>query len=585
MSGGLNKVAQTAKSTFTKVQGQVDKVTTRNKLLGMSFNELERKIRQTEAAIRSSNIPSQIRAARSELERLQRVQARHIGGDRSSSSGGGWGRSLIAGIGVAGAMALGGNVMTAGLDAQARQASFEVMAGKDAGAALNKDLTKYAQDSIYGKEVYGNAQTMMGFGIDSKDVMGNTRMLGDVAMGNAQKLESLTLAFSQVSAAGKLTGQDLLQFVNAGFNPLGEISDKTGIKIGDLRKQMEKGAITSEMVKAAFQSATGEGGRFYQMTERIAQTDFGKWQAFKGQLDGLAMSVGGMLAPAFGDLITNYLQPFVTWLGEAAVWLQQNWNWIGLIVTVLGTLAVVIGVVSAATAIWAKVTLLLNTIMAMNPIVLVVAAIAALIAGIIYAYNKFAWFRGAIQATWAVIKGFGNMLKEFVIDRIAGIISGLGGLASAIVKLFKGDFSGAWDTAKQAGKDLLGLDAAKNAVNNFKQIGKDAATAYNTGVAEIALKKDGKKVNNVKDGTATPSTANVSDAFRGLKAGTATGSGSGDTVKGITSSGPRTININGVKFADKIEVHASSVDKGLDNLEEKLQEYFLRLLNSGAAVQ
>lgn len=40
------------------------------------------------------------------------------------------------------------------------------------------------------------------------------KMLGNVAMGDKEKLSSLTLAFSQISAAGKLQGQDLLQLIN-----------------------------------------------------------------------------------------------------------------------------------------------------------------------------------------------------------------------------------------------------------------------------------------------------------------------------------------------------------------------------------
>jgi hypothetical protein len=53
----------------------------------------------------------------------------------------------------------------------------------------------------------------------------------------------------------------------------------------------------------------------------------------------------------------------------------------------------------------------------------------------------------------------------------------------------------------------------------------------------------------------------------------------------ITSGGPRVININGVKFTDKIELHVLSAKEGLNELEAAMQEMFLRILNSGAVIQ
>ena len=58
-----------------------------------------------------------------------------------------------------------------------------------------------------------------------------------------------------------------------------------------------------------------------------------------------------------------------------------------------------------------------------------------------------------------------------------------------------------------------------------------------------------------------------------------------DVAKGITSGGPRVINISGVKFTDKIEIHTSTVGEAIDDLEDKFRMMFARLLNSGAAVQ
>lgn len=98
------------------------------------------------------------------------------------------------------------------------------------------------------------------------------KQLGDISLGNSDRFQRLSLAFAQVSAAGKLTGQDLLQMVNAGFNPLQEISKKTGQSISDLKDQMADGAISTKMVEEAMKSATEEGGRFAGGMEKASKT-------------------------------------------------------------------------------------------------------------------------------------------------------------------------------------------------------------------------------------------------------------------------------------------------------------------------
>ena len=84
--------------------------------------------------------------------------------------------------------------------------------------------------------------------LSAENVTKDLQILGDISGGNSERMKYLTLAFSQAGSAGKLMGQDLLQMVNAGFNPLQVISEKTGRSMGDLRKDMEKGKISFSML-------------------------------------------------------------------------------------------------------------------------------------------------------------------------------------------------------------------------------------------------------------------------------------------------------------------------------------------------
>src|SRR5207244_4031490 len=92
--------------------------------------------------------------------------------------------------------------MSKAMEFQKTKTSFEVLTGDKAkGQGLANDLNKLQQDTILGPEVFKSAQTMLGFGIGAEKVIPTMKMLGDISMGDAQKLESLTLAFSQVSSA------------------------------------------------------------------------------------------------------------------------------------------------------------------------------------------------------------------------------------------------------------------------------------------------------------------------------------------------------------------------------------------------
>ena len=120
------------------------------------------------------------------------------------------------------------------------------------------------------------SRTLLSFGVSAEKIIPTMRMLGDVSGGNSEKLKSLTLAYAQVQSTGRLMGQDLLQMINQGFNPLQIISEKTGKSMAQLKKEMEQGAISSRDVAEAFKIATSEGGRFFKSMETQSQTLAGR---------------------------------------------------------------------------------------------------------------------------------------------------------------------------------------------------------------------------------------------------------------------------------------------------------------------
>ena len=153
------------------------------------------------------------------------------------------------------------------------------------------------QTPLYLNSLASGAQMMLGFNVEAEKVIPTLRQIGDISMGDAQRFQSLTLAFSQMTAAGRLMGQDLLQMVNAGFNPLSEISRKTGKSISELKDEMSAGAISADMVAEAFKSAAEEGGKFHGMLEKQSKAMQGSISNLKGAVDDMMNGIGEGMQP------------------------------------------------------------------------------------------------------------------------------------------------------------------------------------------------------------------------------------------------------------------------------------------------
>ena len=165
--------------------------------------------------------------------------------------------------------------------------------------ALLQEIREYGTVTPYDTEGLSKAaQTMLSFGISYERVMPTLRQLGDVAMGSQDKLSRLTLAFSQMSAAGRVTKEDLNQMIDAGFNPLQVISQQTGESIGTLFDKVSRGQVSVHQIANAFADATDKGGQFHNMALNMSDTLSGKIAKMSDGWDNLKASIGGLASPA-----------------------------------------------------------------------------------------------------------------------------------------------------------------------------------------------------------------------------------------------------------------------------------------------
>lgn len=209
------------------------------------------------------------------------------------------------------------NIATNAIEARGKIEALEVsfstlLRSTEKANQLVSQLKDYGNVTPYDTEGLSKAaQTMLSFGISYEKVMPTLKQLGDVAMGSQDKLSRLTLAFSQMSAAGRVTKEDLNQMVDAGFNPLQVISQQTGESIGTLFDKVSKGQVSVQQIANAFADATKEGGQFHNMALNMSDTVEGKMSTMQDAIDGAYQSIGKFIEPAVKsgiDLLTKSVE-------------------------------------------------------------------------------------------------------------------------------------------------------------------------------------------------------------------------------------------------------------------------------------
>lgn len=226
-------------------------------------------------------------------------------------------KKALAVIGGAGVLkALGSEMIRVRGEFQSMQTAIETMVGKDMAGQLIPQIKELAKISpLTMSDMVGAEKMMLGFNIQAEDTIKYLKAISDISMGESSKFNSLTLAFSQMSAAGKLMGQDLNQMINAGFNPLQIISEKTGKSIATLKDEMSKGAVSAEMVQQAFIDATSAGGKFYNMSENASKTINGQLSMMQDALDSVFNELGTKSESVIMDgiqMTTSLIQNYET---------------------------------------------------------------------------------------------------------------------------------------------------------------------------------------------------------------------------------------------------------------------------------
>lgn len=328
------------------------------------------------------------------------------------------------------------SVVKSGLDYNRSMESyltnFKVMLGDEQLAAEKlEEIRRMAASTPFSlSDLTEGTQTLLQFGVAADDTTGVLKRLGDISLGNADKLQTLVRAYGKMSSAQKVTLENVNMMIDAGFNPLNQICDATGESMSALYKRISDGKVSFNELEAAVAAATSEGGQFYNGMLEASQTFNGRLSTLKDNVAALTGELTSGLFSALGDIIVKANELVVSITEDDAKMAALKETIGVLTAAVVSVTAAVLSykaTVAAATAITALCTAAttakaaadkaagsgakglavaqaaLNAVLSANPIGLVVAALAALAAGLVTAYHTSETFRNIVNGAFQAV--------------------------------------------------------------------------------------------------------------------------------------------------------------------------------------
>ncbi|GAB6009559.1 tape measure protein [Dysgonomonas reticulitermitis] len=537
----------------------------------------------------SGSSRNDVRGLRNEVEGLNTV---NLSGLTSKITG------VFATLGIG---AILGKTVSDGMEHGMKNVSFEVLfGGAEPAKKMIDDINSYAAKA-YGKTALTNGvQMMAGFDIAKDEIMPNLRAIADIAMGDVNKFNSLTLAFSQMSSTGKLMGQDLLQMINAGFNPLNQMSKTTGKSVATLKDEMSKGLISSQMVKQAFYDATGAGGQFNGMIERMSNETGGLWKGALSKIDLWMNRFYNWIEPVLKPALQGFnklLDDPIGTLGRLTDKFTSDFPIIsGLIIGVTAALTaykVVTGLITIATGLWTAAQWLLNAALTANPVGLIIAGVVALIALIAFLIIKidgwgdtwdnviklctlvFDSFKANLQLKWLQI-------QDFFMKGLETIEKGWYKLQSlwnedaanaGLAKLESQRNERAKEIAEVKGK----IDDINNQISNLDVIQLKVNDTSFSDVANSLKSKLGISSPGIPGTDMTP--GGGTGGSGGIGGGTG-GKAGKDTANSIATGGSKTTHIYVTvgEMGNNMKIYVNDLKEGAENIRDIVLDQLTRAL-------
>lgn len=232
----------------------------------------------------------------------------------------GLGAALGVGLGAAGIVSFGREVVKSLVNYEYFSASLRTLMNGDAQAAkaLETQLVALAKTTPFSLvEVQDATKQLLAYGFSAGKVVENIRMLGDVASALKIPFGDIAYLYGTLKTQGRAFAKDIYQFTGRGIPIVKELAKQFGVADSEVMTLVTDGKVGFKEVEKAFESMTAEGGMFFNMMEQQVKTTGGRLSALGDSYEQLKVNIGksqdGIIAStvSFADrLVANLARAF-----------------------------------------------------------------------------------------------------------------------------------------------------------------------------------------------------------------------------------------------------------------------------------
>lgn len=181
--------------------------------------------------------------------------------------------------------------------------SLEVMLGstEKASAMIEKMRDFAAKTPLTLENVISGGSLLMSYGVDESNLIDTMTKLGDLASGNAEKMDRITLAYGQMLAKGKVTGEELRQMTEAGVPLQTALAESIGVTGEEFSKMVSAGKVGIDDLNKAITELTTGDGKFAGMMQKQSETMQGMLSTLQDNVSEFFRKMG---EGAFGEVKT-----------------------------------------------------------------------------------------------------------------------------------------------------------------------------------------------------------------------------------------------------------------------------------------
>jgi len=391
------------------------------------------------------------------------------------------------------------------------------------------------------------------------------------AMGlSADQVQGAYLAIGQIASKGKVQAEELRGQLGERIPGAFKIAaDAMGVTQAELNKMLETGKVVAEDFLPKFGAQLEK--TFAQGAAQMADGPLGTMNAFKNEVYLLQVAFGNYLLPTLKIFLDGYLIPAMSWLREHISVIQHLAVAIGILWGATKVYTIWVNAATIATNIAAAAQWAWNAAMTANPIGLVIAGIAALVAGVIYAWRNFEGFRGFLMGMWEVFKEYYRIMYDFMIKPFMA-------LGKVIVGALTFDKEMIAAGIRDAGQLMT-----SEALNIGKRIGNAYSKGYSQGIDSFA--KDNPPGESQADAVSKSFAGQSSDSSS-APSGTSSQSSTTAGLSGVAGRNQtKNITINLNNLVGELQIIARNMEEGAEEARDRVMREFLQVLNTANQVQ